>query len=412
VFIKIWHSICFRFIKACNSGARIIRSARSWIYANSVKQLYGQGTDSRTEGSPPVPVWVLPKTKKRAVQRAKDRASRSKWDLDTAIFLFGILAIVFILVYQGIGVWITAPVAVFGFIMVWLVGFNKARRSYRLFLPEEVERYPDTWKDYYKILDINPGAKPEIIAEACNGLSQVLRDISSTANKTALTKMLKDAEEARQVLCDSTLKATYDYIYWSSFNAEIEVDIEFKKELIILSQSIYKEVVESPGYSHWKIPLLDKFSPRAVKAIISFVLVLLLLGTTLAFSNPENALAAPFRDVAMTVAQVSSGVAELITSSREIAASSELATISTAFQSMRIDEGLIVVSPVNIPENDMVLFPSREFGLYPEYLDRRYSQFKYTVNTKGIMEVDTSWATTDGFLKYMRQVINRLERAQ
>jgi len=293
--------------------------------------------------------------------------------------------------------------------MVWLVGFNKARRSFKYYLPEELERYTDTWKDYYKILHINPGAKPGEIAEAYDRLLLVLKDMSPEVNKTAQTKMIGEANEAYEVLSDMNLKATYDYIYWSSFNLTVKAESEFKEELIELSQKIYKEVIQTPGYSFRRMPLLDKIPPRAIKAIISIVLIILLLGTTLAFVKPENALAAPFRGVAATIANTSTGIIEILSVSREVAASSEYNTISTALQSMRIDEGLRVVPSVVIPVNDMAFFPSRECSLFPEYLDRRYSQFRYTVNSKGIMAVDTSWATTDGFLEYMRRIIERIE---
>ena len=135
-------------------------------------------------------------------------------------------------------------------------------------------------------------------------------------------------------------------------------------------------------------------------------------GTTLAFTKPEIALAAPFREVATTIAHASSGAVELLNASREAAASAELKIVSTALQSMRVDESLKVVPFVVAPRNDMAFFPSREFNLYPDYLDRRYSQFRYTVNNKGIMAVDTSWAITDGFLQYMTQVIERIESTE
>ncbi|MFC2020471.1 hypothetical protein ACFLU1_01570 [Chloroflexota bacterium] len=320
------------------------------------------------------------------------------------------MAIVFILAYQGIGIWVTAPVAIFGFVMVWLVGFKKARQSYKVFLQEELVRYPDDWKDYYKILHVHPGVKPEEIVVACDRLSIALKNNDSEYDKIEQSRMLNNAEEAYQVLCDPNLKATYDYIYWSSFNAETDIDPEVKKELIELSQSIYKEVVRRTSYSYRTIPLIDKIPPGVIKAIVSIILVLSLLGTALAITKPENALAAPFRGVASTVAQVSVGITELLSTSREVAASSEHKTISTALQAMRIDEGLILVPPVVTPSNDMAYFPSREFSLYPDYLDRRYSQFRYTVNSKGIMVVDTSWATTDGFLEHMLNVIDRIKK--
>ncbi|MFC1952971.1 J domain-containing protein [Chloroflexota bacterium] len=410
VFNNIWRFICFWIIKVSRTGTGTVSSVRLWIKANSSAKISHNQANNRMEDTPPIPLWILPETRKKAVQRAKDRANQSKWDLDTAIFLFGILAIVFILIYQGIGIWITAPVATVSLILVWFVGFKKARQSYKLYFPEELKRYPETWKDYYQILHINPGTKPDEIVRAYDKLSLTFRDNGLSEKNAAQSKLLNDAEEAYKVLSDLKLKATYDYIYWSSFNTNTEADTEFKEELIELSQNIYKEVIKTPRYSFRAIPFLDRIPSRAIKVMVSIILIIFLLGTTLAFSKPENVLAAPFRGVAASLAKASTGIVELLNVSREVASSAEHTTISTALQLMRIEEGLRVVPSVAKPENDMAFFPSKEFSLYPEYLDRRYSQFRYTVNSKGIMAVDTSWATTDGFLEFMQQIINRIEK--
>ncbi|MFC2044268.1 hypothetical protein ACFLT8_03620 [Chloroflexota bacterium] len=78
--------------------------------------------------------------KKEAEQRAKDRARMGRWDLDIAIFLFGVMAVVVILSFQGIGVEIVAPVAVFGLAMVWLVGWKRGRNLYQRFYEDELSR--------------------------------------------------------------------------------------------------------------------------------------------------------------------------------------------------------------------------------------------------------------------------------
>ncbi|MFC1986360.1 hypothetical protein ACFLWC_05150 [Chloroflexota bacterium] len=83
--------------------------------------------------------------------------------------------------------------------------------------------------------------------------------------------------------------------------------------------------------------------------------------------------------------------------------------MSTALQSMRVEEGLKQTPLVRASTNDMACFPSREHYLFPDYLDKRFSQFKYTVDSKGIVSVDTSWATTDAFLEKIKQLLDRLE---
>ncbi len=51
---------------------------------------------------------VSPEIERKAGQMAGDRARAARWDLDVAIFLFGVLAIEIILLFQGIGIAIVA----------------------------------------------------------------------------------------------------------------------------------------------------------------------------------------------------------------------------------------------------------------------------------------------------------------
>ena len=77
---------------------------------------------------------------KRLVTRhARERARVARWDLNVAVFLFAVLIIVIILLFQGIGVEVVAPVAIFGLAMVWLVGWRRGRQLYRDFYQEEME---------------------------------------------------------------------------------------------------------------------------------------------------------------------------------------------------------------------------------------------------------------------------------
>ncbi|MFC1978261.1 hypothetical protein ACFLWS_08415, partial [Chloroflexota bacterium] len=81
---------------------------------------------------------VSPEMERTATQRARDRAQAARWDLDIAVFLFGVLIIIIILLFQGIGVAIVAPVALFGLTMVWLVGWRRGRQLYQRFYDEEL----------------------------------------------------------------------------------------------------------------------------------------------------------------------------------------------------------------------------------------------------------------------------------
>ncbi len=81
---------------------------------------------------------VSPEMEQAATQKAKDRASVARWDLNIAIFLFAVLIIVIILLYQDVGVEIVAPIAVFGLAMVWLVGWRRGKELYQRFYDEEL----------------------------------------------------------------------------------------------------------------------------------------------------------------------------------------------------------------------------------------------------------------------------------
>ena len=60
--------------------------------------------------------------------------------MDIAVFLFAILIIIIILLFENIGVEVVAPVAVFGLAMVWLVGWRRGRQLYQGFYEEELAK--------------------------------------------------------------------------------------------------------------------------------------------------------------------------------------------------------------------------------------------------------------------------------
>ncbi len=76
--------------------------------------------------------------KRLAARKAGLRARDARWDLDIAVFLFGVLTIVIILLFQGIVVEVVAPVALFGLVMVWYVGWRRGKQLYQIFYEEEL----------------------------------------------------------------------------------------------------------------------------------------------------------------------------------------------------------------------------------------------------------------------------------
>jgi predicted membrane chloride channel (bestrophin family) len=93
---------------------------------------------------------ITPEEQSVARQRARDRALVARWDLNIAIFLFGVLIIVLILLFQNIGIEIVAPVAIFGLAMVWLVGWRRGKQLYRRFYNEEISKLKQELKQALK----------------------------------------------------------------------------------------------------------------------------------------------------------------------------------------------------------------------------------------------------------------------
>jgi len=78
--------------------------------------------------------------KRTAEQQARTRANADMWSVDIAIFMLGVLFIIVILLYQGVGTEIAVPIAIFGLCMGWFVGWRQGRRLYKIYYDEELIR--------------------------------------------------------------------------------------------------------------------------------------------------------------------------------------------------------------------------------------------------------------------------------
>jgi len=332
--------------------------------------------------------------------------------------LFGVLAIVFILGFQGVGIWITAPVAIFGLAMCWLVGWRRGRQVYGRFLDEELSRHAVDFEDYYKILRINPSAESEDIIEAYKRLIHIY-DEALSDKKTAIpmfSLMKRKTSEAYQILSDPIAKTAYDRVFWAKLNpGTVEIDQATTQEILGLTESITQYVLKAKRRVGWRIPEWGKVTrPAVIGVVIALLSTFLILsgGTALAFANPEHPIAAPFKGIAITATQVPFGTIRLIEEVRRVVATYERNIVSIALQSMRVTEELDRVPTVTVSTNDMARFPSRENCLFPDYLDKRFSQFKYMVDSEGIVTVDPSGATTDDLLDKIRRLLERLEEGE
>ncbi len=311
------------------------------------------------------------------------------------------------------GIWILAPIATFGLAMVWVVGWRQARKAYQIFINEELNQLPDEWKDYYQALYTNPSAKPETIAENYERISRAYREALSERSIPVYSLQRREIDEAYQILSDPISRANYDYIFWLKWNADnTKFNDLSKTDLISLSQSITQEVSDLGKGLKWRIIQLNPVQKKVLRVVAIVLLSIFVGGTSFAFVNPEHVLAAPFREVAITVSEAVVGVVEFIEVVRGVGATSERKIVSTAVQSMRVQDGMKIVPTVTTPTNDMAYFPSQECCLFPDYLDKRFSQYRYTVNSNGIVSVDTSWATTDNFIENIKQLIEKLEQGK
>lgn len=84
--------------------------------------------------------------------------------------------------------------------------------------------------------------------------------------------------------------------------------------------------------------------------------------------------------------------------------------VLTSLRYMRMIEGLRVIPEVTVPTNDMRHFPSSEHPLFPNYPDKRFSQFNYTVDNNGILSIGLSDATTDVLFEKIEQWLKQLPR--
>ena len=86
-------------------------------------------------------------TERAAARRARDRANAARWSLEVAVFLFAVLIIVIILLYQDFRVELVGSIAVVGLSLVWLMGWRQGKQLYQRFYDEELETLQQSQRD-------------------------------------------------------------------------------------------------------------------------------------------------------------------------------------------------------------------------------------------------------------------------
>ena len=75
-----------------------------------------------------------------AAERAELRARVARWDIDIAVYLFAVLAMLIILVSQDVRLEIVAPIAVVALALCWFVGWRRGKTLYEIFYQEELSK--------------------------------------------------------------------------------------------------------------------------------------------------------------------------------------------------------------------------------------------------------------------------------
>jgi hypothetical protein len=74
-------------------------------------------------------------------QTARDKARARKWDMNIVVFMFAILLITVILLYEGIDPLYLSPIAFFGLAMCWFVSWRQENKLYARYYKQETEKH-------------------------------------------------------------------------------------------------------------------------------------------------------------------------------------------------------------------------------------------------------------------------------
>jgi ATP/maltotriose-dependent transcriptional regulator MalT len=94
-------------------------------------------------------------------RRAKERGASLKWNANTLILAYTILATTIILQLRSVSIAIVASIAVLGLVFIWTYSYQQAKKMERQFLKEELHVYSDLFASRSQAdRDINVIAAP------------------------------------------------------------------------------------------------------------------------------------------------------------------------------------------------------------------------------------------------------------
>lgn len=82
----------------------------------------------------------LAEVEQMATARAGDKVKTARWDTNTAVFAYAILATVIILKLEGIATWIVAAIAIVGLALIWFIAYRRGKELFQRFYDEELRQ--------------------------------------------------------------------------------------------------------------------------------------------------------------------------------------------------------------------------------------------------------------------------------
>ena len=147
--------------------------------------------------------------KQLASERAREKASTPRWDVNVVILAYAILAAVVILSVNGVATEIVAPVAILGLVVVWFMGWRKGKQLYQRFYDEELrqlQEFPRGKEAEVLIPSPLTRRETEILGHiACGYLNKQIADklgISEQTIKNHMSSILRklDANDRTQAV--------------------------------------------------------------------------------------------------------------------------------------------------------------------------------------------------------------------
>lgn len=274
-----------------------------------------------------------------------------------------------------------------------------------------LENYKKNWKNYYEILQVTPSAEPKAITATYERLTHLYHSLpDKELESRSFSARMTDIDEAYKVLSNSIKRAAYDHLFNSKYaSQEFKGDEPAREQVVDSMALIALEALRLGTRMNGCLRGWSMVIQRAIPIVLISLLFTIIGGSCFAFAKPDHILATPFEALTITMDETSSARISLIKEIQEASATYEHYIVSTALQSMRVTDRVSAVPVVTTSTNDMGNFPSPEHSLYPGYVVKRFSLFKYTVNSDGVVSVDTSGETTDALFEKIDQLLEQAE---